>query len=61
MTRFAADENFNHNIIRGVRRRMPDVDIVTVQAAGLAGSVDPSVLEWAAGKTEYCCHMTKRH
>ena len=48
MLRFAADENFNRDIVRGLLRRKPDVDIVRVQDAGLAGADDPTVLEWAA-------------
>lgn len=48
MLRFAADENFNNDIVRGVMRRNPDVDIVRVQDAGLSGADDPTVLEWAA-------------
>src|SRR5438445_13873638 len=48
MLRFAADENFNNDIVRGVRRRNPAVDIVRVQDAGLSGVEDPAVLEWAA-------------
>lgn len=48
MLRLAADENFNGDIVRGLRRRRPDLDIVRVQDAGLSGADDPSVLEWAA-------------
>ena len=48
MLRLAADENFNYDIVRGLRRRRPDLDIVRVQEAGLSGAVDPDVLEWAA-------------
>ena len=48
MVRFAADENFNAGIIRGLHRRLPELDIVTVQDAGLSGSDDDAVLEWAA-------------
>ena len=48
MLRFAADENFNNDIVRGVRRREPGVDIVRVQDAGLQSADDPTVLEWAA-------------
>jgi Domain of unknown function (DUF5615) len=48
MLRFAADENFNNDIVRGLRRRRPDLDIVRVQEAGLSGALDPDVLEWAA-------------
>lgn len=50
MLRRAADENFNHDIIRGLLRRNPDVDIVRVQDAGLSGSDDPTIPEWAASE-----------
>ncbi len=46
--RLAADENFNNNIVRGLIRRKPDVDIVRLQDVGLFGADDPAVLEWAA-------------
>jgi hypothetical protein len=46
--RWAADENFNNDIIRGLLRRKPDVDIVRVQDISLSGADDPTVLEWAA-------------
>ena len=48
MLRFAIDEDFNNRILRGVLRRMPALDIVRVQDAGLRSSEDPAVLEWAA-------------
>jgi hypothetical protein len=48
MLRFVADENFNNNIIRGLLRRQPELDIVRVQDVGLRGADDPNVLEWAA-------------
>ena len=48
MLRLAADENFNHNIVRGLLRRRPDLDIVRIQDVGLSGADDPVVLEWAA-------------
>ena len=48
MLRLAADENFNNDIIRGLTRRNPDLDIVRIQDAGLSGAGDPAVLEWAA-------------
>jgi predicted nuclease of predicted toxin-antitoxin system len=48
MLRFAADENFNGDIVRGLVRRNPKLDIVRVQDVGLSGANDPSVLEWAA-------------
>ena len=48
MLRFAADENLNGDIVRGLLRRNPNLDIVRVQDVGLSGADDPSVLEWAA-------------
>jgi len=46
--RLLADENFNNNIVRGVRLRDPGIDLVRIQDVGLTGADDPSVLEWAA-------------
>jgi len=46
--RFAADENFNNDILRGVLRRLPDLDIVRIQDTEIAEADDPRVLEWAA-------------
>ena len=48
MLRLAADENFNGDIVRGLVRRTPKLDIVRVQDVGLSGADDPSVLQWAA-------------
>lgn len=50
MLRFAADENFNNDIVRGVRRRLATVDIVRIQDVSLLSAEDPAVLEWAAGE-----------
>jgi hypothetical protein len=48
MLRLAADENFNGDIVRGLLRRNPKLDIVRVQDEGFSGGDDPSVLGWAA-------------
>lgn len=48
MLRLAADENFNFTIVRGLLRRNPELDIVRVQAVGLSGADDPTILAWAA-------------
>jgi hypothetical protein len=48
LLRFAVDENFNNDIVRGVRRRNPAVDLVRVQDVGLSATTDPVILEWAA-------------
>jgi hypothetical protein len=37
MVALAADENFNNDILRGLLRRKPDLDMVRVQDAGLPG------------------------
>jgi len=48
MLRLVADENLNNNIVRGLLRRRPQLDIVRIQDVGLSGADDPTVLEWAA-------------
>lgn len=48
MLLFAADENFNNHIIRGLARRLPNLDLVRVQDSGLGGADDETVLRWAA-------------
>ncbi len=48
MIRLVADENFNGDIVRGLLRRKPGLDIVRLQDVGLSGADDPAVLEWAA-------------
>lgn len=48
MLRLLTDENFDNNIVRGVVRRIPDLDILRVQDVGLSGIADPIILEWAA-------------
>jgi hypothetical protein len=46
MLRLVANENLNNDIIRGLLRRQPDLDIVRVQDTELSGADDPTVLEW---------------
>jgi hypothetical protein len=48
--KFAADENFDNRILRGLFRRQPDLDIVRVQDTEVAGVDDPPLLEWAAAE-----------
>lgn len=48
MLRLATDEDFNNRILRGLLRRMPELDIARVQDVGLKGKSDAEVLEWAA-------------
>lgn len=48
MLLLVADENFNNDIVRGLLRRNPDLDIIRIQDVGLSGADDPTVLEWCA-------------
>lgn len=50
MLRLASDEDVHGDIIRGLLRRQPALDIVRVQDAGYAHTPDPIILEWAAGE-----------
>jgi hypothetical protein len=50
MVRFAADEDFDNRIVRGLVRLLPMLDIVRVQDVGLLGKRDSAILEWAAGE-----------
>ena len=50
MLLLVSDENFNNDIVRGLLRRKPDLDIVRVQDVGLRGEEDPVILEWAANE-----------
>ncbi len=43
----ATDENFHHDIIRGLRRRLESLDILRVQDV-LKEAEDVDLLEWAA-------------
>jgi predicted nuclease of predicted toxin-antitoxin system len=43
-----SDENFDGDILRGLLRRMPDLDVLRVQDIGLAQTPDPIILAWAA-------------
>jgi hypothetical protein len=48
MLRLLADENLNNDIVRGLLRRWPELDLVRVQDVGLIAADDPTVLAWAA-------------
>jgi hypothetical protein len=48
MSGLAFDENFNNDILRGLLRRNPRLDLVRIQDAGLSGQNDETVLAWAA-------------
>lgn len=48
MLQLLSDENFNGDIIRGLRLRNSHLDLVRVQEVGLLEADDPGVLAWAA-------------
>jgi len=50
MIRLLIDENFDHDILRGLQLRLPNLDSVTVQAAGLKGADDRVLLNWAVAE-----------
>jgi hypothetical protein len=48
--RLLSDENFHGDILRGLLRQLPTLDIVRVQDVGLVEADDPVILEWAASQ-----------
>jgi predicted nuclease of predicted toxin-antitoxin system len=48
MLKLATDENFNGNILRGLLRQNPHIDVIRVQDTDLYQADDPAVLEWVA-------------
>jgi hypothetical protein len=48
MLRLLLDENFNHDILRGLKLRSPNLDFVVAQDTELQGAKDPPLLEWAS-------------
>ncbi len=47
MVQLLIDENFNHRILRGLRRRLPTLDYLLVQDTEVFQKNDPEVLNWA--------------
>lgn len=48
MISLLSDENFDGDIVRGLLRRLPNLDVVRVQDVGLSEMSDPFILAWAA-------------
>lgn len=48
MLRLASDADVHGDILRGLRRRLPGVDLVRVQDALTEGTPDSEVLAWGA-------------
>lgn len=47
---FLSDEDFDGRIVRGLRRRMPNIDLLRIQDAGLRTFHDSKILEYASQK-----------
>jgi predicted nuclease of predicted toxin-antitoxin system len=50
MLRLASDADVHGEIIRGLRRRLPTIDLVRAQDALPEGTPDPEILAWAAAE-----------
>src|SRR2546421_11960978 len=50
MIRLLIDENIAGAVVRGVRSRLADLDLVRVQDVGLRTATDEVILEWAAAE-----------
>ena len=50
MYKLVSDENFNGDILRGLYRQRPNLDVVRVQDVGLNATPDPDILAWAAAE-----------
>jgi hypothetical protein len=48
MLRLLVDQDFDQRIVRGLRRRISDLDVVTAYDIGLSVAPDPELLRWAA-------------
>ena len=46
--RFQCDADFNFNIVRGLRRSQPAIDILTAEDSQIVGRTDPEVLLFSA-------------
>ena len=50
MLRIFIDQDFDHDILRGLRLRMSELNAVTAREAGLDRQSDPEILAWAAAQ-----------
>jgi hypothetical protein len=53
-----ADQNFDGRILRGLRRRMANLDVVCAFDLGLASIDDMGLLAWTAGRVALCSRTT---
>ena len=48
MIPLAADENFDGDVLDGLKRRIRALDVICIQDTSLQGAADPDVLAWAS-------------
>ncbi len=48
MIKILADQNFNGRILRGLKARIPELDVVETKIFGLEAFTDHQLLDWAA-------------
>jgi predicted nuclease of predicted toxin-antitoxin system len=60
MLRLLIDEDVHGDIVKGLRRRQPNLDLVRVQDVGLRNTPDHLILEWAAQQGRVVVSVDKR-
>src|SRR6266566_5304721 len=60
MLRLLTDEDVHGDIVDGLRRRQPSLDLVRVQDVGLRHTPDPLILEWAAQQGRVVVSVDKK-
>jgi predicted nuclease of predicted toxin-antitoxin system len=60
MLRLVTDEDVHGDIVNGLRRRQPALDLVRVQDVGLRNTPDPIILEWAAQQGRVVVSVDKK-
>ena len=50
MLRIFIDQDFDHDILRGLRLRMPELNAVTAREVGFDRKSDPEILAWSAAQ-----------
>src|SRR6266478_2870418 len=60
MLRLLTDEDVHGDIVDGLRRRQPTLDLVRVQDVGLMHTPDPVILEWAAQQGRVVVSVDKK-
>src|SRR5688572_7535086 len=60
MLKLLIDEDVHGDIVAGLRRRQPALDMVRVQDVGLRQTPDPVILEWAAQQDRVVISVDKK-